>query len=314
MSQRADPRDAERFYDGRYESGYMKDWPAWKKRRIRDVVRALGLPRTGKALEFGCGQGVFSQVVKDALPDWEVCGCDISPVAIGLASRRFPRCRFFTAGDQAHGAERFDLVLSHHVLEHVVDLGETFAAMAAYAAHTARMVHILPCGDRGSLEQRVASARTGGIDATRGNRFWFEDEGHLRRLTTSEMEAHLAPLGFRLADARYANQYHGAVEWITGYGADYVADFFDPAPAADAGAAAELARLRARLRRVARLRVAGRLRRPRSVRQAVSVALGLARRPIARAVDRYCLVRVGLEWRLHSREPGSEMYLTFERR
>jgi SAM-dependent methyltransferase len=309
-----DPGQVERFYDDRYGAGYMEEWPAWKKRRIRDVVRALDLPRAGRALDFGCGQGVFTQVVKDALPGWEVHGCDISQVAIDLAAQRFPRCRFFAAGDPARRPDRFDLVLSHHVLEHVADLGRTFAEMADHAGASARMLHVLPCGNPGSLEHRIASVRPGGIDPARGNRFWFEDEGHLRRLTTAEMEAQLARLGFRLIDARYANQFHGTLDWVTTCGAEFVADFADPTRVADADDEAELARLRARLDRLARLRTAAPLRRPRSVREAVRTVLGLGRQPIARAVDRYCLLRSDLEWRMRSRQAGgSEMYLVFAR-
>ena len=44
----------------------------------------------------------------------------------------------------------------------------TFAEMAELAAHRAAMIHILPCGNPGSLEQRIASARRSGIDPARG--------------------------------------------------------------------------------------------------------------------------------------------------
>jgi len=308
----ADPGQVERFYDDRYETGYMTDWPSWKKRRIGELVRALGLPRTGRALDFGCGQGVFTQVVKEALPEWDVHGCDLSPVAIELASRRFPGCRFHPSGDRH--LDRFDLVLSHHVLEHVVDLSRTFDEMARVAGPSARMLHILPCGNPGSLEHRVASWRAGGVDAERGNRFWFEDEGHLRRLTTPEMESHLAAYGFRLVEARYANQYHGTLEWVSTSSAGFIADFADPTRAVDSAARNELERLRARLQRLARLRRIGAPRRPHSLRQAVSTALQIGLRQVGRAVDRYCIRRADREWRRHSRQPdGSEMYLCFER-
>ena len=60
-------KDAE-FYDNWYASGYMDEWPADKKERIFEIITALNLPETGEALDYGCGNGVFTEVIKKALP------------------------------------------------------------------------------------------------------------------------------------------------------------------------------------------------------------------------------------------------------
>jgi SAM-dependent methyltransferase len=301
--------DTRGFYDARYQGGYLDDWPAWKKRRIREVLAALKLPPAGRALDFGCGQGVLTQVVKETLPGWDVYGCDLSPVAVDLARGRYPDCRFFVGGDR-DAPSGFDLLLTHHVLEHVVDLERVMAELAGLTAPSARMVHVLPCGNPGSLEQRLAAQRTGGIDPARGNRFWFEDEGHLRRLTTADMQSHLASHGFRLVDERYANQHHGALDWVSGAPTWFIEHFANPEQMTDPAARAEVARLRARMLWLAKMRA---LAKPGA--DAIPPGrLARMKQLAGKIVDRYCLLRAHLEWRLHSRDPGgSEMYLTFRR-
>lgn len=43
------------FYDDRYCKGYMKEWPVEKKERVLEIIKSLNLPKTGNALDFGCG-------------------------------------------------------------------------------------------------------------------------------------------------------------------------------------------------------------------------------------------------------------------
>ena len=87
------------FYDRRYADGYMDDWRADKRRRIFDLIAGLELPATGTALDFGCGTGVFTSILQQALPGWRVCGTDISQLALAKARARFPACTFFAPQD-----------------------------------------------------------------------------------------------------------------------------------------------------------------------------------------------------------------------
>ncbi|MEI2710675.1 MAG: hypothetical protein V9E96_16940 [Chitinophagaceae bacterium] len=47
------------------------------------------------------------------------------------------------------------------------------------------------------------------------NRFFFEEPGHLRRLTTNQFIEHEQKIGFSLIKDFYSNQYDGAINWIT---------------------------------------------------------------------------------------------------
>lgn len=207
--------DSKRFYETRYLNNYMFDWPIQKKNKIIEVIKSLELPINGEALDFGCGNGVFSQLLKEILPDWNVYGCDISEVAVNNAMKRFPNCIFFSVDDDILLTKKFDFVFTHHVLEHVFDIKVLAEQMNNRLNESSSMLHILPCGNINSFEYRICSLRSDGIDYSKGNRFFYEDEGHLRRMTTDQLTSIFSGYNFKLKNDYYSNQYDGAVDWIT---------------------------------------------------------------------------------------------------
>src|SRR5262245_50423663 len=204
------------FYEQRYTEGYMEEWPKQKTDRVRELIRELPLPDRGSALEFGCGQGVFTKVLAEALPGWIVRGVDVSSVAIEKARTRYPDLSFSLVPDFLD--HQFDLVFTHHTLEHVEDLYGTLNQIDRFLKPRAFVLHVLPCGNEGSFEEKVAIARPGGIDPERGYRFFYEDEGHLRRLTTGDLICEYKQRGFSLVREYYACQFWGALEWISADG------------------------------------------------------------------------------------------------
>lgn len=313
----------EAYYDERFEHGYMSEWPTWRRRRVGEFVRGLSLPPTGRALDFGCGQGVFTSVLQDAMPGWEVWGTDLSIVGLREAARRVPRCRFVAGGEIAsHGP--FDFIFTHHVLEHVGDLDATLSFLTSLLTPKGQMLHILPCGNPGSFEHGVCRLRTDGIDAANG-RFFFDEDGHLRRLTTATLSRAAEAQGFVLAGDAYSAHFWAAVDRISSQELETIADMFDPARAVDASARRRLRGLRVAF---TALRL---LKRPPALlfRGAVREALAHAdwswrERAVLTASNPVFLVAFPLraalrrlatrEWKRHRSEPhGSEMYLHFTR-
>lgn len=201
------------FYEKRYTAGYMGHWSSFDKDRLSELIRGLELPAHGNALDFGCGRGIFTAVIRDALPGWKIWGCDISGEAIANAARNNSGITFFVLGDKNFSELKFDFIHSHHVLEHTFDLNITAGEIEAFASASCVMLHSLPCNHPGSLEYKLAHWTRNGFDPVSG-KFFFEDKAHIRRLSTDQAEALFAKFSFLLRRKYFSNQYWGAVKWI----------------------------------------------------------------------------------------------------
>lgn len=323
MSDRELLRDqgvATAFYDQRYSRGYMDDWPREKKQRVFALVRSLALPPSGLALDYGCGNGVFTEVLRSALgPGWQVVGSDVSTVALANARERFPNCQFVQFGDLA--GRQFDFFFSHHVLEHVSDLDVALADLDGVTLPEACGLHILPSGNHGSLEHSIALLRRDGIDPRVGYRFFHDDEGHLRRLRTEELRVRYEALGYSLVEEHYAGQFFAALDWMSGLGAERPMAMTEPAAATGRVAMAKLVVLRAALlvlwaaRRPA-VMIPEKFAKPHwTFRDWLLVTVGLTLYPMSAGVDRWLKRSVAREWeQRHHDGRASEMYLVFRRR
>ncbi|MDN5941826.1 MAG: class I SAM-dependent methyltransferase [Nitrospira sp.] len=311
------------FYEERYSggSGYMEEWPIEKKRRVFDVIRSLGLPREGEAIDFGCGNGIFTDVLRQALaPGWKVYGVDVSEAAVERARTRYPDCAFCLADDPGFIGKTFDFVFTHHVLEHVYDVAQVLNEITERAKPRSTMLHILPCGNAGSFEHSLCLLRNDGIDTSLENRFFFEDEGHVRRLTSAELCRLCHDRGFVLADEGYSNQYYGAIEWITEAGPRFIEMLTDTTQAVGQEARGRLKAIRFRLMLYWRLRrvvfeLESRLARtPKTWRNYVAMMLLAPLYLSSKPIDWYLRRNASAEWKTRKKEPnGSEMYLSFTR-
>jgi SAM-dependent methyltransferase len=308
------------FYEDRFQHGYMETWPPSKLARVGALLRELALPAKGRALDFGCGAGMFTSILRSALPEWEIHGTDISINALETAKRRESSCVYYPLERWREHAGHYDFVFSHHVLEHVPDVQETADMIASLLAPRGTMLHILPCGDAGSFERWICGLRSDGIQEQLEGCFFFEEEGHLRRLTTERLTALWTRSGFRLKQAWYANQLYGALRWMTELEPDFLLQFTASRTARSGAASAELFATRIGLltlwaaRKPQRL-VRGKLERRRyGPRDLVLLAAGLPTYPFSRAVDWAVRRLAEREWlRKKSERGGSEMYVLLER-
>lgn len=108
----------------------------------RALAPFLRLAPAARVLDIGCGVGRWSRLL--ARRGARVTGIDLSPTMVREATRRAAaerlgsRCRFLVR-DSAHLAlaERFDLILSVTVLQHILDRNALRAAVERLAAHLA---------------------------------------------------------------------------------------------------------------------------------------------------------------------------------
>lgn len=97
----------------------------WHKRRFA-AVKELAEPVSGKILDIGSADGVFSKVILDSTGAKQVIGIDVLKTSVDWANkhwRRNPKLKF-KVGDGHHlkfKANTFDAVFGLEVLEHVFD-------------------------------------------------------------------------------------------------------------------------------------------------------------------------------------------------
>lgn len=316
-----DKKVSEKFYEERYESGYMEDWPDEKKQKIYDVIQELNLPESGEALDFGCGNGVLTDVLKQALPSWTIYGTDLSTNAINYANKHYTNCIFFEAEHPDFINKKFDFVFTHHVFEHVFDLKEVFSFVSDYLKSESSMLHILPCGNAGSFEHEVCKLIINGINAEVGNRFFYEDEGHVRRLTTDEFNEVCKSKNYELENALYSNQLDGAIEWISRSGVKTVNLIADISNAIDDDARRKLLKLKVRLMVIALLRAPVQLvpmvkkRRNKKAKHYIYLGFGCLLWVFSLPVDKFWKRKAKIEWdKKKYNSNGSEMFLFYKKK
>jgi SAM-dependent methyltransferase len=307
---------AEVFYDARFRQGYMESWPTEKCARVAGLLQELPLSSKGRALDFGCGTGVFTAVLKTILKDWEVDGADISSNALEIARAKMPDCTFHRLIDCENMFGQFDLIFTHHVLEHVSNLPRTAEMLAKLLKPSGAMLHILPCADPGSLEYEVCMLRKDGIIGDPETRFFFEEEGHLRRLSTQGLVDLWSATNLRLGRAYYANQRFGGLKFLTGNGLRFILDFADPKVAVSGSAARRLRLLRIALIMLWFLRKPADVVRNKTrfglhgLRDYFVCTVGIMGYPISKVTDFIVKKLANREWSKCRQTPGgSEMYV-----
>jgi trans-aconitate methyltransferase len=316
-----DKGTAVEFYQDRYANGYIDEWPAERKQRIFEVIRSLVLPDHGEALDFGCGNGVLTDVLRQALPSgWIVYGSDISKNAIANASERYSECTFLSAEDPNLAQKKFDFLFTHHVLEHVYDLPQIVREINSCLKDEASILHILPCGNEGSFEHSICLLHKDGINQRIENRFFFEEEGHIRRLDTAGLSELFAEKGFSLNQEYYSHQHHGSIDWITRSWPSFIQNFTNPASAINSDAKQSLSKWRYQLFGLWALRIPAVVveqslnKRKKTPRNYVLLVLGLPFYLFSKPMDTHLRRRAAQEWEQRKTDrQGSEMYLFFKR-
>jgi trans-aconitate methyltransferase len=320
-SQLYDEYAAMNYYHERYIHGYMDDWPYEKKQRIFELIRSIELPDKGDALDFGCGNGVLTNIIKQALPSlWNVYGTDISAIAIENARKNYPKITFFVANGTEFTSKKFDFIFTHHVLEHVYDLHQTLSEINGYLKDSSAMLHILPCGNEGSFEHNICRMRKDGIDPMLEARFFYEDEGHLRRLKTQQLNELFAEKGFTLTKEYYSSHYYGAINWITQSDSDFIQSLTDISAARNEKDRRKLRNLKYKLFLIWGLRYPASLvsnklsKKHKTLRDYLILAAGLPLYLFSKPIDHYLRIKTDDEWRgRKTDQSGSEMYLYFTR-
>ncbi len=204
--------DQRSYYDARYRVGYMQGFgDFYEACRVRTIVATLNKidiqPR--KAIDFGCGEARYLDVLKARFPTAELYGADVSPVALDIARRERPYGNYLPVVDDGIDVPdaTFDLVLSIEVLEHVADVRRSIREISRVLAPGGLLLVTTPCANRWSIEWLAMRLRGGLQRSADGfGRFASDEPGHLRRLTSAELGRLLADEGIEVVKARFRGQ------------------------------------------------------------------------------------------------------------
>jgi len=233
-----DHKSMKDVYDRRYDGNYMdvdaySNWvhEGLAAYRVRQTLQQIpGRPR--RILDYGCGQGKWTRLLRELFSNAEIVGIDISEVATDKAARKYPDCRFMAFdGERAPLPDaEFDLVFSFHVLEHVLDFGASIHDIARLVSPGGHACIIFPCGNQNSFEDRfVRLLKNGREQSPTGEQIFFfeKEEGHLRRVESAKTIAFFRKEGNELRHEFYSGQFFAALDWLVrGTGPHYINGMF----------------------------------------------------------------------------------------
>jgi SAM-dependent methyltransferase len=169
-------------------------------RHIRDdMLRTVRALNVRSVLDGGCGSGENLAALA-AIGPYELTGVDVSSEALARARQRLPAARFQVLDVQREALpERFDLVMSIQVVEHLLD---DIAALRNMAAMTGRFACI------STMQGRMRPSELA--------------IGHVRNYSAVELHRKLEAAGLRPVKTYgwgfpfYSPLYRSAVEWLPG--------------------------------------------------------------------------------------------------
>jgi SAM-dependent methyltransferase len=124
----------------RGEPSYV--WRAGQQRRLEMILRAGGERIHGTVLDNGCGVGMYVRRLKAS--GGQVFGLEYEYERLLLAQEHSDLLTCAAGEHLPHPADSFDLVLSHEVLEHVVDDRQAVFEIVRTLKRGGRLVLFVP--------------------------------------------------------------------------------------------------------------------------------------------------------------------------
>ncbi len=311
------------LYDQRYKRGYCGNHGQLDYKKALVALEEIPGP-VNTVLDYGCGQGGWSELLREVFPNAQISGIDISANAIAKAKERFPENDYFCFDSKVapFSDASFDLVFSYHVLEHVYEIERTVMDLARLVKSGGWACIIFPCGNEGSFEEKIVKVIKGGEELSTNNeiRFFYEDPAHLRRMKSEKVIELFKSYGLFIYKEFYANQLWGAVNWISKSGPGFLHEFFNFRRATSNGARVKLLAFETLFMPISLLMTLHSINTEKHksanasvVKKSLIAGCEIGQwlvSPFARSLERLALS----EWRKHrGKKNGSEQFLVFKK-
>lgn len=158
------------------------------------------LPRTGRALELGCGAGWMLRALRDR--GWRVFGSEraVDDARVGAATNHIPV--FVGEPNALSSAAGFDLIILFQVLEHLGTPLETLRETARVLSPDGTMVVAVP--NRASWQARVFGESW----------FHFDVPRHQHHFSPETLAEALESVGLRVTRTRFVSFEHDPYGWV----------------------------------------------------------------------------------------------------
>lgn len=191
----------------------------WRAIEIGHLIQSKVLPREGRGLDLGCGDGRITGLLRDSLgAEWQLVGVDPDPdeVALAAASGVYEAVGCTEGSSIDAPTASFGFAFSNSVLEHVDELEPTLREVGRVLAPGAPFVFTVPSeffpenlGAPGPLTRFVTRSR----DTLEYRREIDTRLAHRRYLTLDEWRAALGRADLEVAGSSLYMSRHETRRW-----------------------------------------------------------------------------------------------------
>jgi 2-polyprenyl-3-methyl-5-hydroxy-6-metoxy-1,4-benzoquinol methylase len=172
---------------------YAKGGPGRWYWDFRDkVVFSFILPRHGRIIDIGCGEGIALEKLGALFPEREVMGIDLETENIEICAKHGLKAVYSNVYEIALASGQFDAAICIDVLEHLKEPERAVRELYRVLSPGGRLIIVIP-HDRNFLLSRLA---LGMIKEA------FYDVGHERQWKPREVRALLTRTGFIVAKGK----------------------------------------------------------------------------------------------------------------
>ena len=191
---------------GRYYHSYYRRYRPWVHTLLRFIyrfysrrwAREFGPP--GHALEIGCGEGWTLDALRHE--GWQVVGTERAPESARFAANEQQLPVIVGDPDALRLRPMFDLILMHHVLEHLPNPMTKLQQCATLLKASGTLLIVVP--NLASWQFRASKQHWFHLDVPR----------HLTHFTPGSLREALARAGLRVDSIRYTSLDQDAFGWM----------------------------------------------------------------------------------------------------